>query len=162
MNTIGQNIAFYRKEKGITQEQLAETCHISPQAVSKWENDISCPDIMLLKPISRIFGISVDQLLDDGTTPPTFLSQNENIRGKILKIRVLDKSDKININLPLAFVELLLKHGNISDAMKLQDKTNAIESIDFRKILEISSLGVLGKILEIESECGELVELWIE
>ena len=49
MITIGQNISINRKEKGMTQEQLAEICNVSPQAVSKWENDISYPDITLLK-----------------------------------------------------------------------------------------------------------------
>ena len=45
MKTIGQNIAGYRKEKGITQETLAEICSVTPQAVSKWENDVSYPEI---------------------------------------------------------------------------------------------------------------------
>lgn len=69
MKTIGQNIAGYRKEKGITQETLAEICSVTPQAVSKWENDVSYPDITLLKPLARVFGVSVDELLDDGSEP---------------------------------------------------------------------------------------------
>ena len=111
MNTIGKNIASYRKEKGITQEQLAEICHVSPQAVSKWENDISCPDITLLKPSARAFRISVDALLDDGSTPPVSLSENEIVKGKLLKIRILDKDNKVTINLPTALIELLLQSG---------------------------------------------------
>ena len=162
MNTIGKNIAIHRKEKGITQEQLAEICHVSPQAVSKWENDISCPDITLLKPIARAFGISVDALLDDGSTPPVSLSENEIVKGKLLKIRILDKDNKVNINLPTALIELLLQSGNISDKLEFNGKKNIINSIDFQKILEMASLGVFGKIVEIESEDGELVEIWIE
>ena len=162
MNTIGQNIASYRKEKGITQEQLAEICHVSSQAVSKWENDISCPDITLLKPIARAFGISVDKLLDDGTMPAVSLSENETVKGKLLKIRILNKDEKVNINLPTALIELLLKSGNISDKIHLQGKTNSIKGIDFQQVLEMVSLGVFGKILEVESEDGELVEIWVE
>lgn len=43
MKTIGQNIAGYRKEKGITQETLAEICSVTPQAVSKWETTSPIP-----------------------------------------------------------------------------------------------------------------------
>ena len=48
MKTIGQNIARFRKEKGITQEQLSEICGVTPQAVSKWEKGLSEPDMETL------------------------------------------------------------------------------------------------------------------
>lgn len=43
MNTLGQRIAYYRKKAGLTREELAEKCSVTPQAISKWENDISAP-----------------------------------------------------------------------------------------------------------------------
>lgn len=43
MNILGQRIAYYRKKAGLTREELAEKCSVTPQAVSKWENDISAP-----------------------------------------------------------------------------------------------------------------------
>lgn len=46
-NTLGTRIAQLRKEKGYTQEDLAQMLEVSPQAVSKWENDLTCPDISL-------------------------------------------------------------------------------------------------------------------
>lgn len=61
--TLGKRIASLRKEKGLTQEQLAEKVGVSAQAVSKWENDISCPDITLLPLLADLFGVSVDELL---------------------------------------------------------------------------------------------------
>ena len=61
--TLGKRIAALRKEKGMTQEQLAEKVGVSAQAVSKWENDASCPDITLLPLLSDILGASVDELL---------------------------------------------------------------------------------------------------
>jgi|GEM_PF-6583186 len=45
-NTLGSRIGEFRKKKGITQDQLAEYIGVSSQAVSKWENDLSCPDIL--------------------------------------------------------------------------------------------------------------------
>ncbi len=61
--TLGKRIAMLRKEKGLTQEQLAEKVGVSAQAVSKWENDLSCPDITLLPLLSDILGVTVDELL---------------------------------------------------------------------------------------------------
>ena len=54
--TLGQKIGSLRREKEWTQEELAEKLGVSAQAVSKWENDVSCPDIMLLPEISKLFG----------------------------------------------------------------------------------------------------------
>ena len=59
---IGRNISYFRKEKGLTQAQLAEQLGISAQAVSKWERGISYPDLSLVEPLVRIFGITSDQL----------------------------------------------------------------------------------------------------
>lgn len=61
--TLGKRIMQNRKRLHMTQEQLAERVGVSPQAVSKWENDISCPDISILPELASIFGISVDELL---------------------------------------------------------------------------------------------------
>ena len=59
---IGLKIAYYRKLNGLTQEKLAERIGVSSQAISKWEQQISCPDIMLLPELARIFGITIDEL----------------------------------------------------------------------------------------------------
>ena len=61
--TIGKKIMSLRKEAGLTQEQLAEKLGISPQAVSKWENGISCPDISMLPVLASLFRVTVDDLL---------------------------------------------------------------------------------------------------
>lgn len=61
--TIGDRIKYHRKRLGLTQEQLAEHMGISAQAVSKWENNLSCPDISVLPELADLFGISVDELL---------------------------------------------------------------------------------------------------
>ena len=63
---IGLKIAYYRKQNRLTQEELAERVGVSCQAVSKWEQRISCPDIMLLPKLAKIFGVTIDDLF--GTT----------------------------------------------------------------------------------------------
>lgn len=61
--TLGKRISSHRKKLGMTQDQLAEKLGVTAQAVSKWENDQSCPDISTLPRLAEIFGISVDALL---------------------------------------------------------------------------------------------------
>ena len=61
--TFGQRLSRIRKEKGLTQEDIAKKIVISPQAVSKWENDVSSPDILVLSSLADILGVSVDVLL---------------------------------------------------------------------------------------------------
>lgn len=61
--TLGRRIARLRLTKTATQERLAKELNVSPQAVSKWENDINYPDISLLPDLARFLGVSVDELL---------------------------------------------------------------------------------------------------
>ena len=59
---IGEQIAKYRKEKNLTQEQLGEAVGVSNRTVSKWESCVSYPGVELIPSISRALGISLDQL----------------------------------------------------------------------------------------------------
>ena len=61
---IGEKIRHLRKNKGITQSQLAEALSVSAQSVSKWENHLSTPDISVLPLIARYFGITMDELFN--------------------------------------------------------------------------------------------------
>ena len=60
--SLGSVISKYRKELGITQESLAQQLEVTNQAVSKWEGDQCCPDVMLLPRLADIFGITIDEL----------------------------------------------------------------------------------------------------
>ena len=61
--TLGKRIVEHRKRLGLTQDALAEQLGVTAQAVSKWENDQSCPDITMLPKLADIFGITTDDLL---------------------------------------------------------------------------------------------------
>ncbi len=61
--TLGQRIQFYRKQKGMSQESLGEALGVSRQAVSKWEGDNGIPELSTLIAMSRLFEITVGQLL---------------------------------------------------------------------------------------------------
>jgi transcriptional regulator with XRE-family HTH domain len=73
MDTFGKRIVHHRKRLGLTQEQLAEKLGVTAQAVSKWENDQSCPDIGTLPLLAEIFGITTDALL--GREAPAALAE---------------------------------------------------------------------------------------
>ena len=62
--SIGKNIRKLRVEHGFTQSELAERLNMTSQAVSKWENETSLPDISQIVPIASVFGVSTDMLLD--------------------------------------------------------------------------------------------------
>ena len=59
----GQLITELRKEKGLTQKQLADALNVTDKAVSKWERGLSFPDISMLEPISELLGVSIMELI---------------------------------------------------------------------------------------------------
>lgn len=62
MTIIGETIARLRRERGMTQENLAESMGVSPQTISKWENSTTYPDVSLLPVLADFFGVTVDDL----------------------------------------------------------------------------------------------------
>ena len=61
--TLGTMIAELRKQHGMTQLELAEKMGVTDKAVSKWERDLSCPDINSLPNLAQILGVSVEELM---------------------------------------------------------------------------------------------------
>lgn len=84
-NSLNKNIGELRKAAGLTQEALATKLGLSYQAVSKWENGLSCPDVLLLPRLAEIFGVSIDALfgLEPGAAeepaalPPAPVAESE-------------------------------------------------------------------------------------
>lgn len=74
---FGERIAAYRKERGLTQEGLAQKLGVTNQAVSKWESDQCCPDIMLLPALADVFGVSMDELFGRAAPERTAPAEKE-------------------------------------------------------------------------------------
>ena len=115
--TIGKRIAALRREKNLKQDDLAQMLEVSPQAVSKWENDQTYPDISLLPKLAKILGVSVDELLSgkQELQPVVTLvpeDQRKDIKDMMLRI-VVDSADgdKVRVNLPMALVQLAMEIG---------------------------------------------------
>ena len=115
-NTLGKRIASLRKEKNLKQEDLAQMLNISPQAISKWENDLTCPDISILPELSKILNVSIDELLigKKELNDVKLIPQEERKELKDIKLIIQifsDENDKITINLPMALLEVALEMG---------------------------------------------------
>lgn len=68
--TLGQKLKNIRKKFGLSQEELANLIKVSRQAITKWENDLGLPDTENLKELSKLFGVTIDYLLDNNTDLP--------------------------------------------------------------------------------------------
>ena len=97
-NRIGKFIANQRKTKNLTQEQLAEKLGITKNAVSKWERGICLMDMSLLKPLSEILDVSINEILAG---------------EKIKKEDILSKSEENIINLTELIELRTMKYGII-------------------------------------------------
>ena len=80
--TMGEKIASLRKAAGMTQRQLADRMGVTDKAVSKWERNLSCPDIESIPLLAEIFGISADELIN---TKATGTSQKDKIIDIVFK-----------------------------------------------------------------------------
>ena len=162
--TIGKRIGLLRKEKGLTQEELAQHMGISPQAVSKWENDQTCPDISALPKLARLFDVTVDELLEGKEALPAVRvlppEQRKDIKDMILRV-TLDSAegDKIRVNLPMALVEIAMEIGM---EMPQINGNEALKGIDMKKVLEMVRLGFVGNLLEMDSADGDRIRIFVE
>ena len=78
---VGKLIASLRKEKHMTQKALAEAMHLSDRTISKWERGLGCPDVTLLRSLSELLGVNVEQILVGDLSP------NEKDGGNMKKIK---------------------------------------------------------------------------
>ncbi len=65
--TFGEMISSLRKERNMTQNDLAEKMNVTDKAVSKWERNLSCPDVNSIPKLAEILGVSVEELINAQT-----------------------------------------------------------------------------------------------
>ena len=167
--TIGNRIAKYRKLKNLTQEGLAERVGVSAQAVSKWENDLSCPDISLLPKLCEILGITTDELLTGKSEEVRLVpvEQRKPLEELTLRVRVNSaEGDKVRVNLPMTLVKVCMEIG-MEMAPGMAGMTgihgmDSLKNVDMAKIVELVEKGLVGKLVEVESAEGDIVEVVVE
>ena len=162
--TIGKRIAQLRKEKGLTQEELAVRMGVSPQAVSKWENDQTCPDISALPALSKLLGVTVDELLGCEPQLPAVRclppEERKDIKDMMLRITVDSaQGDKVRVNLPIVLVEASM---DIGMGMPMINDVEPLKGVDMKKLLELVHQGFVGNLVEVDSADGDKVRIFVE
>lgn len=162
--TIGKRIGLLRRQKNLTQEDLASAMGVSPQAVSKWENDQTCPDISALPRLAKLLGVSVDELLSGKEELPAVrvLPPEERKDPKDMMLRITVDSaqgDRVRVNLPLSLVEIAMEIGM---EMPQINGNEALKGIDLKKVLELVRQGVVGNLVEVDSADGDKVRIFVE
>ena len=163
--TIGRRIARFRKAKNMTQEELANQLDISSQAVSKWENDASCPDITLLPQLCRVLGVTTDDLLTGKNNEVRMVTTEERKPFDQLTMRIRVNSsagDKVRVNLPMTMVKVCMEIGVDILPNMSGDQAEMFRNLDTAKLVQMVELGMIGKLVEVESACGDTVEIVVE
>ena len=164
--TLCEKLIDLRRKAGLSQEQMAQQLDVSRQAVSKWENDLSCPDITLLPQLARLFDVTTDELLGNIGHPETTLLTKEErkpIKDMILRVVVNSKDgDKVRVNLPMTLVQVGLQMGMQMPQVTGGSAAEAMKSIDIEQIFKLVEQGVIGKLVEVESAKGDTVEVFVE
>ena len=143
MESFGTRLADLRREHNLTQNDIADRLNISAQAVSKWENDLTSPDIDTLLKLSDIFNISVDELLGKKKQEPVYVpvEARKDINKMVLRITVdSNDGDRVRVNLP----------------------NKALEGIDFNQIYALVEQGVIGELVSVDSADGDHVRITVE
>ena len=164
--TLGRKIQKMRKEMGWTQEELANRVGVSAQAVSKWETDVSSPDISLLRPLAEQFGVSVDELLNMEETVAQPVVQmvapekRKNLDELVLRMNFSEKNgNTFKLNLPMPLVKMALEIG--MSIPKINDK-EIMKKVDLEKVLALVESGVSGKLMEFNEVNGDSFEIVVE
>jgi len=162
--TIGKRIGLLRRQKNLTQEDLANAMGVSPQAVSKWENDQTCPDISALPKLARLLGVTVAELLSGKEELPAVRvlppAERKDLKDMLLRITVdSHEGDRVRVNLPMALVEVGLEIGM---EMPQINGNEALKSVDLKKVLEMVRMGCVGNLVEVDSADGDKVRIFVE
>jgi len=157
--SFGSRLSRLRKAKGLTQEDVADKLHVSPQAVSKWETDASYPDIDGLLTLSEVLGVSVDELVGKSKEATVLVPEEErrDIKHMVIKITVdSTDGDKVRVNIPVPLLKIVIESGI---GMPQINGNDSLKNIDFKQIMDLIEQGVIGKLVEVDSADGNHVEI---
>lgn len=162
MKTLGTKISDLRKARKMTQDELADEMGVSSQAVSKWENDLSIPDLPIIIQLAEFFHVTIDDLVREKEKTVELVAEEDrkNIENMFLRIYVDSKEgDRVRVNLPLALVKMAVEMG-----LDIPSLTNnpALQNLDLNMIMRMIESGVIGKLVEVDSAQGDHVEVIVE
>ena len=152
--SIGKNIAYYRRKKGFTQSELGEMLGVSNQAVSKWESEMTMPDIMLLPEIAKALGVSLTDLYDvpdEKKEEIPSLEKRECAEDRrILVIHVIADGADVTTQLPVSAIKSVF--GN----QLLKQYLGEGEDKQLEALLEMLDQNTTGTLVNVDTEEGRV------
>ena len=168
MNTIAKQIKANRLRCNMTQEKLAEALNVSSQAVSKWENGQSCPDITLLPKLAELLNVTTDVLLSGEKAaavqvlPP---EKRKNIDEMMLRIYVyVQGEEEVRVTFPFMLCKIMLESGLQPDFMLSGNMQGmeAMKNLDLQKLFLMVENGCIGTLMEVHTQDGTDVRIVVE
>jgi len=157
---FANRLAKIRKQRGLTQEELADKLGVSGQAVSKWETGNSMPDVALLGTLAHTLNVTVDDLLGIEPKHDVEMVPPEQKKNTIIRIAVSSaEGDRVRINLPLLLVKAFVGEDG---KMPLVVKNDSLKEVDFGKIIEMADQGLIGELMSVDSADGDHVVITVE
>lgn len=156
--TIGQNIAFWRRKAGLTQEQLSEKLGVTAQAVSKWENDLSQPDLNFVRQMATMFGITLEELLNgESAVPVVRVADAEQREKRIVQIQVKTPETSVALRIPATLFRSMYESGQLQGLVENEEEAVA----GLCAVMEMIEQGTVGRLVDVETEgttvCIEVV-----
>ena len=146
MNTIGSRIAYFRKQKQMTQEELAERLSVTAQAVSKCECDTSYPDILGIQALAKELGVTVDELFgEERKIPEVKEATPEIIDRRIVLIEVCTGETKVTTRFPVSAIKKAME----TDTLRNLVGEDAFEQIDAMK--GMLDAGMTGPLVDVDN-----------
>lgn len=130
---IGNKINQLRKLSGMTQEQLAEKLNVSRQTISKWESDSTSPDLESIVKISRIFHVSLDDLLKEGEAGVANKTDEQITLEDLMKINLHNR--KMTLLLISGLIFIMVSILNFAYVIALQSTTLSTQYMLYRYIV---------------------------
>ena len=145
-NNIGQNIAYFRIQKKMTQEELAEKMSVTAQAVSKWECDTSYPDITAIKTLSKVLGVTPTELINGIQHSAEIKdASQEMIDRRIVCIEVQVDETKIVTRFPVPVIKKAMENGTLESLVGKDAYSQVVG------ILEMIDSGITGRLVDVNS-----------
>lgn len=138
---LGENIRKLRQQNNVTQEQLADILHVTPQAVSRWENETAYPNVYHFVTLANYFSVSIDELVGQDNLCVTNDQNDNTVCGTEGKCETSDLLDEV-IRITMSVLCTLIDENNRrisagdSAAMSIELRTNETTDEQVRKIAE--------------------------
>ena len=136
--SIGKNIADFRKEKGLTQSELGDRLGVSNQAVSKWETELTMPDIMLLPEIAKILDVSIDSLYGDFAEKQNVIYRNISKEDRrILIVSVQTHGVDVKTRLPVVAIQSIFGNALLRECLAEEEIETLLSMLEISKFFSL-------------------------